>query len=94
MKRLKDNWYVFLFLVPLFWAIIADHFTVQTLASEVEDIKEVVREQVREQSRNQREINQSLKDQAKTNGQIAATQVSIQRQLDQIIRIINGNNRR
>ena len=47
MKRLKDNWYVFLFLVPLIWAIVADHFTVQTLASEVEDIKEVVKEQVR-----------------------------------------------
>ena len=90
MKRLKDNWYVFLFLVPLVWAIVADHFTVQTLASEVEDIKEVVKEQVREQSRNQREINQKLTDQDNTNGRIEATQVSIQRQLDHIIRIING----
>ena len=90
--HVKDNWYIFLFLVPIAWALVTDHFTIYAQAAEINTIKETIKEQAREQSRNQREINQKLTDQATTNGRIEATQDAIQRQIQHLINLTNRRN--
>jgi hypothetical protein len=79
--------------VALIWGGITVYFDVEVLAGEVQGIKEAVREQARDQSRNQREINQQLTEQARTNGEIQATQKAIHEQLQYIINVVDQRRR-
>jgi len=67
-RHLKDNWYIFVFLVPIAWALITDHFTIQALAADLTKLDIKVTQQMQKQEVLQKEINDQLTRQAKVNG--------------------------
>jgi len=68
VRHLKDNWYVFVFIVPIAWALITDHFIIKALAADLTKLDIKVTQQIQKQELLQKEINDQLTKQAKVNG--------------------------
>ena len=67
-SHLKDNWYVFVFIVPIAWALLTDHFIIKALAEDLTKLDIKVTQQIQKQELLQKEINDQLTKQAKVNG--------------------------
>jgi hypothetical protein len=83
--KVKDNWWwVLPIVLPICYALVTDHFTLNALAGEVVRLEARVEKQIEKAYERQKEIALELREQAETNGAISAKQDALAQQISRL----------